>query len=423
MKGSPARLMIAAPASGSGKTMATCAVLKLLDRAAAFKCGPDYIDPMFHRKVLQTSSYQMDSFFMDQNELRRSLIRHTPTGGVAVLEGAMGYYDGIAGITVHASAYEVAQMTKTPVILVIDCKQMSTSVLAVLHGFLNLYPDSGIKGVIFNRLSAARYPQLKQLVEQNSPVKVLGYLPFLPECQLESRHLGLVTAQEVTGLQKMLDRLAEQARQSLDISAILKLAEDAPELTAEEELFPKRVKEFPRIALAQDEAFCFTYQENLELLERLGAKICPFSPLRDKILPAEADGLLLSGGYPELHAKTLSENGSMNHYDKVGVLPVESYPKKGLGRFGYITLTAEKDNLLCRAGEQIKAHEFHYWEASDPGNSFLAVKPVRKTEWGCAHTSQTLYAGFPHLFLPSNVRAAKRFVDACCEYHRKRGNR
>lgn len=458
MKGNPARLMLTAPASGSGKTMVTCAALKLLaqsGKAVSFKCGPDYIDPMFHRKVLHTSSYQLDSFFMERDALRRSLLRHTPTGGIAVLEGAMGYYDGVAGTTTQASAYEVAKQTKTPVVLVIDCKQMSTSVLAVIHGFLTLYPDSGIKGVIFNQLSAARYPELQKLVEQNFPVKALGYLPFLPECQLESRHLGLVTAQEVTDLQNKLERLAEQARESLDFPAIVALAHETPELEAEEELLPERVKEPPVIALARDEAFCFTYQENLELLEQLGAEILPFSPLWDKEIPENADGLLLSGGYPELYAKTLSENDTMRDsvlnavhggtpciaecggflylgkslvdqrgecYDMAGALPMESYPKQGLGRFGYITLTAQKDNLLCPAEGQIKAHEFHYWETSDPGSSFSAVKPVRGTKWECAHTSRSLYAGFPHLFLPSNPEAAKRFVLACCAYRQKRRN-
>lgn len=456
MRSSSPRFLLTAPASGGGKTTIACAVLQAFVnrriQAASFKCGPDFIDPMFHSRAIGTPSYQLDSFFMNREQLTSSLIRHSSGRRISVLEGAMGYYDGIAGTTTKASAYEVARLTKTPVVLVVDCKKASVSILALLFGFLSFRDDSAVAGVILNRLAASRYSEMKALIESNLPVKVYGFLPLMEDCSFESRYLGLVQAGEMEGIGQKLQTLAAQAEKSIDLDGLLRLGDTAPPVeTQPESLKPAAGR--PVIAVARDEAFSFYYQDNLDLLAAGGAELRYFSPLRDGILPPETDGLLLGGGYPELFAQTLSENYTMREsilaavnegmpciaecggflylceeledaqgipFPMVGAISARGFGTHRLGRFGYISLTAQKDNLLCQEGERIRGHEFHYWNCSDCGNSFLAVKPVRETSWECVHTTQTLYAGFPHLSFASNPSVAQRFLRKCVHFRKRK---
>lgn len=321
----------------------------------------------------------------------------------------------------------------------------------MIKGFLEYRPDSRIKAVILNQISPMIYGQLKPLIEEELGVKVLGYVPKLTDLNLESRHLGLVLPGEIEALKEKLNRLAAVLEETLDLDAFCTLAEDTEELTIQVPEIP--VLEAPkkmRLAVAADDAFCFTYQDNLKLLETMGAELVFFSPLQDKKLPEEVDGMILSGGYPELHAKTLSENHSMREairkaiedgmpciaecggflylhrelegqdgvfYPMAGVLDAKAYRADRLGRFGYITLTAEEDQLLGKAGMEIRGHEFHYWDSEQCGKSFHAKKPVGKREWDCVNSSKSLYAGFPHLFFWSNPEAAYEFLKKCEEYH------
>ena len=206
------RLLVAAPASGSGKTTVTCALLRALAghgrRAAAFKCGPDYIDPMFHRESVGAAySANLDLFLSDGDTARRLLAKGAEHADIALIEGAMGYYDGIA-VSSDASAYAVARATGAPVLLVVSCRGMAASVAAQVRGFTGYRPDANIAAVLLNHLSAARYPEVKALVERECGVPVAGYLPPMPGCAFESRHLGLVTAGEAAELGRKLDELA-----------------------------------------------------------------------------------------------------------------------------------------------------------------------------------------------------------------------
>lgn len=249
-----------------------------------------------------------------------------------------------------------------------------------------------------------------------------GYLPALPGCTLESRHLGLVTAQEVDHLKEKMQRLAQQAEQTLELDRLLQLANEAPALCFEPLSLPEAGTPV-RIGVARDRAFCFYYEDSLNLLRRLGANLIDFSPLHDNALPEDLDGLYLGGGYPELYAQALSGNETMRQSIReavcaglpciaecggfmylteaiggcpmAGVLPGSCFDTGKLTRFGYVTLTASKDNLLCRAGQSIPAHEFHHWDAEQPGSDFTAEKPSGR-RWTCAVATDTLYAGFPH---------------------------
>ncbi|MDD6324927.1 MAG: cobyrinate a,c-diamide synthase, partial [Lachnospiraceae bacterium] len=456
------RFMLAAPSSGSGKTMLTCGILQALkDRGcapASYKCGPDYIDPMFHSRVLGTPSRNLDTFFTDEETTRYLFANSAKHAGISVMEGVMGLYDGVGGITDQASAYDLARVTATPVILIVNAKGMSLSLIPFLKGFVDYQRADGrvIQGVILNRATKMTSMLLKEKIEQETGLKLIGYVPELTACRVESRHLGLVTPGEIQDLQTRMEELAGELEKSLDFEALLAIAEQAEDYPDEAGCIPEKyadilqIRQNPeqktvlsgidtsecndkaqnltqnskeesktktgktrfhiRIAVAKDEAFCFYYQDNLELLELLGAELAYFSPIHDKAMPEGCSGLLIGGGYPELYAKALSENKSMLAsirqaiesgmpylsecggfmylhekmqdmqdlwYPMVGILKGESYRTPKLGRFGYITLQAkEGEQQLLAPGETIRGHEFHYFDSTDPGSDYHAEKPV-----------------------------------------------
>ena len=447
------RLMLAAASSGSGKTTIACAILQALTRMGehpvSFKCGPDYIDPMFHRQVLGVPSRNLDLFFSDEATAAYLLQKNSENFSLAFIEGVMGYYDGIA-TTTEASSWQLAKATQTPVVLVLNCKGMSVSIAAQLGGYLSYQPDSQIKGVILNQVSKSIYPEIKALIEQRYDVAVCGYMPKLSDCSLESRHLGLVTAEEIGDLQQRLEKLGEQAMQTIDLPLLLKIAAQAPALAVPAVQLPAPNPTPLRIGVARDKAFSFYYADNLELLEQLGAQLVEFSPLHDPQLPDDLDGLLLGGGYPELYADTLSQNRTLmaqikaslqnglpciaecggfqylceqlegadsKSYPMVGFLPGSSFRTPSLRRFGYVRLTAQKDNLLCKKGEGFAAHEFHYWDSQHCGNGCIAQKPCRRSSWECVVCDENFWAGYPHLYFYADVQMAKNFLNRCNRFH------
>ena len=447
------RLMLAAASSGSGKTTIACAILQALTRMGehpvSFKCGPDYIDPMFHRQVLGVPSRNLDLFFSDEATAAYLLQKNSENFSLAFIEGVMGYYDGIA-TTTEASSWQLAKATQTPVVLVLNCKGMSVSIAAQLGGYLSYQPDSQIKGVILNQVSKSIYPEIKALIEQRYDVAVCGYMPKMSDCSLESRHLGLVTAEEIGDLQQRLEKLGEQAMQTIDLPLLLKIAAQAPALAVPAVQLPAPNPTPLRIGVARDKAFSFYYADNLELLEQLGAQLVEFSPLHDPQLPDDLDGLLLGGGYPELYADTLSQNCTLmaqikaslqnglpciaecggfqylceqlegadsKSYPMVGFLPGSSFRTPSLRRFGYVRLTAQKDNLLCKKGEGFAAHEFHYWDSQHCGNGCIAQKPYRRSSWECVVSDENFWAGYPHLYFYADVQMAKNFLNRCNRFH------
>jgi len=453
------RILLTAPASGSGKTLITCGILQaFVNRGllvASFKCGPDYIDPMFHGKVIGTKSRNLDTFFTDKNSTRYLFHKNASGCDISVIEGVMGYYDGLGGIQTEGSTFSVADVLKTPAVLIVNARGASLSILALIKGFLEFQQDSHISAVILNQISPMIYHQLKPLIEDRFSIKVLGYVPRITDFSLESRHLGLVLPEEVEALKEKLNRLANILEETLDLDLFLDIARESPDFLEEEikDLeFPRLSSEdHPRIAVAKDSAFCFTYLDNLELLQDMGAELIAFSPIADKALPEQISGLILSGGYPELHAEALSKNVSMREsvrravkgglpciaecggflylhrelegadgivYPMAGVLDAKAYRTKKLSRFGYVTLEAKKNQLLGKKGIKIRGHEFHYWDSEKCGESFHAVKPVGNRNWDCVCGSETLYAGFPHLFFYSNLQVAFEFLKKCGEYRK-----
>ncbi len=475
------RIMIAAPSSGSGKTLLTCGLLKLFVEQGfhpvSFKGGPDYIDPMFHRTVLEVPARNLDTFFTENDIVKYLLAQGSKQADITILEGVMGFYDGAGGITTSASSYELSKITDTPVILVVNAKGMSLSVIPLIQGFLEYKADNRIVGVILNQISPVIYRKLKEKIEKTLPIKVFGYIPYCPELVISSRHLGLVMPSEIQEWKEKLLYFSCILEETLEIEEILICARSAKELQV---VKPKILEQFEitledkakavkretiyfenknklernikvRIGIAKDNAFCFYYEENLEILRKMGAELVFFSPLYDSTLPSNLDGLIFYGGYPELYAKKLSENCTMRReiytvlkqgipylaecggflylqefmedmdgkeYPMVGIFSGKAYQTKKLGRFGYITLTTQKENQLLEKGTCIKAHEFHYFDCTDNGKDYHGVKPSGEKEWDCIRGGTHYAAGFPHLYYYSNLQFVQRFINQCKEYRR-----
>lgn len=501
------RIMIAATGSGSGKTFITCGILKALQQRgialSSFKCGPDYIDPMFHEKVLGMPSRNLDSFFADQGLLtyifsnRKSILQTEKQAALnteqqaalriqnhpmlqeelSIIEGVMGYYDGIGGNTTKASAYEVAAWLNIPVVLIVNCKGLSTSVVPIIKGFLEYKENSNIKGVILNQLSPMLFSRMKDMIEAQLPVKVIGYVKRLEEIKLESRHLGLITPVEVGDFQQKFELLGEELQKSIDFDLFIQIAKQAPPIQSPiREVLPQKqgmdvvstpsvhspareglqqftgvsaLKTSVKIGIAKDEAFCFHYADNMSLLEKLGAELIYFSPIRDRVLPNDIQGLILNGGYPEVYARELEENYSMresiqkalesgmptiaecggfmylqeklidaggNIFQMTGVLKGISRQTDRLQKFGYTHLKAKNDTMLLMKDEEIPVHEFHYFAGDYEGQDYTASKASGLKQWECGFGKKALYAGFPHLYYYSFPKMIERFLKKAQEW-------
>lgn len=435
--------MLAAPYSGSGKTVMTCALLALLQKRGhapcAFKCGPDYIDPMFHRSVLGLPSHNLDLFLSREDWVKTRFARGCRNHGAAVVEGVMGFYDGLGGTTTRASAWHLAQTLDLPVLLVIRPKGASLTLAAQINGLKNFKPNSHLAGILLNDCSAMLAKSLSPMLERETGLPVLGSLPHMEDAVFGSRHLGLYTADEITDLRGRIDRCAEALEKTLDWERLEeRCSRPAPGFEESAPAVP-----IARIAVAGDEAFCFTYAETLDSLRDAGAELVSFSPLHDSALPENIGGLYLPGGYPELYAEALSENTSMREairtavsgglptvaecggflylgqdlegadgrvYPMAGVLPGRGVKRERLVRFGYAELKAKQDSLLFRAGETVPIHEFHYWDSTDNGADLTACKPLTGRSWDCGFASRSLYAAFPHLSF--DICLSGRFVQA-----------
>lgn len=444
------RIMIAAMSSGSGKTVMTCGLMRAFSRRGitveGFKCGPDYIDPMFHRQVLEIPSRNLDLYLQGKAGVARTLRKQQ--GQLAILEGAMGFYDGLSG-TAEASTWAVADAQNIPVVLAVRPGGSSITLAAQLRGMMEFRQPSHIAGLLLTDCKPMLYAHLRPILERETGLPVLGYLPPMEEARIPSRHLGLVTAEEIQNLSERFDAIAAELERHVDLSALLNLAADVngSETAEESRQTPRRC----RIAVAMDEAFSFYYQDNLDELDKAGAELCYFSPLHDASLP-EADGLYLGGGYPELYLSGLSKNEAMRTeilhaiqdgmptvaecggflylqsalkdetgtlWSMVGALPGTGYGTERLQRFGYLTLTGETDSLLLRAGEQVPAHEFHYWDSTDCGTALTAKKGNGRV-WRCGFAGERLYAAFPHFHWGGEIPMAERFVRAAEVYRKER---
>lgn len=448
MAASVARVVVAGASSGSGKTVFTLGLLAALRGAgltpAALKCGPDYIDGQFHRVALGRPGHNLDLCFTDAPRARALLARAARGCDVAVVEGVMGLYDGV-GVTENASTYDVARATSSPVLLVVDAKGSSLTAAAVAQGLARFRPDANVAGVVLNRCSRRRMETLAPAIQEACGARVVGCLPQDADAALPSRHLGLVGASEVRGLEERVGRLGALVADNVDLDAVMAIARSAPAIGEEPFASAPLPGPTPTVAVAMDEAFCFYYQENLEMLRDLGAQLAFFSPLSDHGLPQGTDALYLGGGYPELHGARLAANLPMRRavreavgsglpcvaecggfmylqrevvdsggtaWAMAGALGGSCRRAERLAHFGYVEVRLGRDCLYGPAGSLVPAHEFHYWRSDEEGADAVAARAAGGEQWPCAHLGPALYAGFPHVYWPAALACAHNLVRA-----------
>lgn len=481
------KIMIAAPKSGSGKTMLTCGLLSVLKKrninVCSYKCGPDYIDPMFHRKVIGIPSRNLDTFFTGENKTKSIFERSMENYEMAVVEGVMGLYDGVGGTKLEGSSYHLAKILNCPIVLVIDVGGMGQSILPLISGFLQWDTEKLIKGIILNRTSKSYGKVLKGMIEEKFDVKVLGNFPKKEKLAVESRHLGLKMPEEVKDIEQRVEQIGEVLEENIDIEELLEISKvekvqldnyaevDSQDVNLKESDFQEvdsqdvnfKESDSPieashdkdmelKLAVAHDEAFCFYYQENFDTLKNSGIKIEFFSPLSDEQLPKDIDGILLGGGYPELYLKQLSENvhimldirrhakagipiiaecgGFMYLHEKikdenekefqmVGLVDGITFKTSKLVRFGYVTIK-EKTPTFLNEGNVAKGHEFHYFDSTHNGESCFIEKASKTKSWEGIIETENMFLGFPHLYYPQCPDFVKNLIQKMKKYHNKK---
>lgn len=391
------RLVIAGTSSGVGKTTVTLAILAALRergrRVQPFKAGPDFIDPGHHTAATGRASRNLDGWMLGADLNRQIFARAAADADISIIEGMMGLFDGSSPINEIGSTAEIAKQLDAPVLLVIDGSAMVRSAAAMVSGYAQFDPALRVAGVLFNRVnSEGHYQLLKEAVEQHTNVAVVGYLRPDQAVTIADRHLGLVMAMEQSG-SELYGRLAKAAADTIDLDGIESLAGSCGALTTSLQLVKQNRHSTIRIGVAQDQAFCFYYPENLELLEAEGAELVPFSPLTDRTIPDHVAMLYLGGGYPELHGAALAGNITMrtsirefagrggtiyaecggmmyltqairdflgSSHEMVGLFPAEAVMRKPGLTLGYRTVTLARPCILGAAGLTARGHEFHY---------------------------------------------------------------
>ncbi|MBI5682681.1 MAG: cobyrinate a,c-diamide synthase [Deltaproteobacteria bacterium] len=452
--------IIAGTHSGVGKTTITLGLMSVIRKRGMivqpFKAGPDYIDPSFHKLVCGRPSYNLDTWIMGMKGVRAAFTDASKDADISIVEGVMGLFDGHAGCKGSGSTAHIAKILGLPVILVIDAGKMAQSAGALVYGFERFDPNVNGAGVIFNRIGSVRHFEMIQTaVENRCKARVLGYMPKDEEINLSERHLGLEMPDSRLKTQdSRLKKLEGLIERFVDVDGILKISS---KFKVQSSKFLKLKTQNSQlktcIAVAMDNAFCFYYQENLDILKKLGAELKFFSPLGDKRLPANIDGIYLGGGYPELFAEKLSENKSLmsqiktlaqkglpiyaecgglmylgkclkdlngKRYNMTGVFPWTSRMLKRRKAIGYREVLIQNDCPFLENGEKVRGHEFHYSEIDEPPRSIKRV--YQFTVHSAQFTGKEGYlykntlASYIHLHFASSPKFAKGFIKKCKEY-------
>jgi cobyrinic acid a,c-diamide synthase len=417
-------ILITAPNSGSGKTTVTMGLLRALCnmglKLCAFKTGPDYIDRAFLGKAGRCDAGNLDMHLQGMAGLKQAF--SMLQGDYCIMEGAMGYFDGIYN-TCQNSSYEIGHILGVPAVLVYTPKGEMFSAIPKIKGMAE-FEASAIKAVIFNNVTQKQYDMLKAAVEAHTGLKVLGYLPKLEEASLQSRHLGLVQSEEIDDLDSRIEAVAQQLVKNVDIQDLLELMKDIRiEEAVETHTYDVKV------AVARDRAFSFYYTENLRLLES-SCQVLYFSPIEDEAVPP-CDLIYFGGGYPELFKEELSQNRTMlasirRHFQRgghiyaecggymyltecidevpmVGILPGRSTMTGKLQNFGYLEAQLQKDCMLGKKGETLTAHEFHKSLVQQPGEPVLHIsKTMGAAGWEGGVIKQNVFGGYPHISFLGN---------------------
>ena len=448
-----ATIVIAGVRSGVGKTTIATGVMGALTRRGnkvqPFKAGPDYIDPSYHQIACGVPSRNLDTWLCDHSTVLELFQRASAGCDVSVVEGVMGVFDGHSSLTEEGSTAQLAKLLGAPVILIADAAKVARSVAAEILGFQKFDPDLNVAGVILNGVGSDRHLEFcKPQIEATTGLPVLGYLPRKEEFIQPERHLGLIPTVEGTVAQQWYDGVINQVEATMDVDAILKLAQSAKTPSASLTVYPDvALSSRATIAVAQDMAFNFYYQDSLDLLTAWGAEIAPFSPLEDEKLPAGATGIYLGGGFPELFASHLSDNKPMHQsileavasgvpvyaecgglmylgkslsdlegvtHPMVGVIPAESAMSQSRLTLGYREVESCSDNPVLQIGQRVRGHEFHWSTlAKQPGTDESVYKVVDQGNRPDGFRTGNVWASYVHIHLGSSPGLAPRFVDTC----------
>jgi cobyrinic acid a,c-diamide synthase len=449
-------IIIAAPWSGSGKTTISIGIMAALSdlgyRVQPFKVGPDFIDPQYHKKITGRISRNLDCWMMGTAGTRATYAKACADADVCVTEGVMGLFDGIGKGGIQGSTAEVAKVLGIPVILVVDASHMAGSAAAVIKGFEEMDPEVKVAGVILNRVGSERHEaMLEAAIKKHCKAKVVGVVPREDGLDIPSRHLGLTTDLDGILTTKFVSKLKETVKKHIDLDALLRIASKAPAPAPPKEQRSLKAKlpearSNAKLAVAMDEAFCFYYQDNLEMLESLGLQIIPFSPLKDGGLPEGIKGMYFGGGYPEMYARGLALNDFVKNdvreaaragvpiyaecgglmYLTEGITDLEGvfHPMTGLiqaktamlGRrraLGYRTVTVTGDTLFPK-GASARGHEFHYSELGPVGKGVkyaYSLSNAMKEETKEGLTAGDILASYVHLHFMSNVKFPRYFAE------------
>lgn len=456
----PSAFIISGTGSSTGKTVVTLGIMEALRKRGVtvkpFKAGPDYIDPGHHSALLKRPSYNLDTWMMGKDAVKETFYGNISGTDVGIIEGVMGLFDGKDGLREEGSTAHLSKLLKIPVLLVINAERMAGSVAAMLSGFERFDPKVKIKWVVFNKVGSPRHFEiLRNAVTGSSKVKVLGYLPKDEALSMPERHLGLITSEELKkgAWSAFLKKAGSSAEKFLDLDLLL---EEIPSIKIKPEkkaAGPKR--DLVRIAVARDEAFCFYYEENLEILKKYGAEVVFFSPLRDKKLPPDISGVYLGGGYPEFHCNTIESNIPMRadikkraeeglpvyaecgglmylgrairdragkKFDMAGVFPWTSRMLPKRKALGYREAVLNESSPFGKG--TVRGHEYHYSEITEPPSKIKRAYGLKDRETGKDISEGYLYkntlASYIHLHFASNPSFAKGFVEACRKFLKSR---
>lgn len=441
---SPA-FLIAGTSSGSGKTTVTLGLMAAFRQKGLtvqpFKCGPDFIDPGLHRLVTGRVSRNLDLWMAGDSFTRETFARNSRGADLAVIEGVMGMFDGGP-----SSSGTLAAALGVPTILVLDVRSMAESAAAIVKGFETLLPEAAPRGVLLNRVASDRHVRLvAEAIRSHCRAEVLGCLPRNLDFAIPSRHLGLYTEDEAPIGSEAIGLLADTVAEHVDLARILELAGEAPAAAGSEPAGPAAPR--CRIGVARDRAFCFYYEDNFDLLRAAGAELVFFSPLTDSRLPENLDGIYLGGGYPELHARQLHDNGAMRaalrewiEHDgpvyaecggfmyltegivdqkgklcsMVGAFPVTARMQDRLASLGYREVKTEAASCFGPPGTVLRGHEFHYSTIGEMPAHIPRLYTVNNgAREGYAYR-QTL-GGYLHLHFGSTPGAVREFINFCRE--------
>lgn len=460
----PPALVVAGTRSGCGKTSVTLGLMRALTRRGlvvqGFKAGPDFIDPGLHGLACGRPSHNLDAWMCGPDGMRQIFARYAAAADVVVVEGVMGLFDGFSATDPAGSTAQAAALLDLPVLLVADAASMARSAAALVGGYLAFDSDLTFAGVLFNNAGSPSHAALlaEVMAAALPEVRLWGVLPRRAAVAVPSRHLGLVTAEDVADADARLDALADWLEAACDVEGLLRSLPPArcPSFPPEERLAPSvsapKGKKRVRIGLARDRAFCFYYEENLRRLTEAGAELVAFSPLADAGLPPALDGLYLGGGYPELGAETLAANAAMRRdvrelcaagrpvlaecggfmylmdaltdpdgrvFPMAGFFPFRAVMGKRLSSLGYRRVVTRAATPLGPAGTVLRGHEFHYSSLTDDAGDVPAVYALSGRR-GDLHTREGFFLGqtlgsYVHLHFGSDPEAAGRFVAACAE--------